>query len=385
MSNIRLVTVSAVVLLASLMSPTEQATAQSVPPPRWRATIEMTIGGADADESATFGRISGLAVDAAGRVFVADTQDEQIAVFSATGASGARIGRSGSGPLEFKRLATIAFSPDGLLWARDEGNARMLGLDVSATPAHSAKTVPLTQFTGGSRMPITFEPDGAFIDETVWFDPAATQFHPVRVRRSGSGAITRSDTLQPPPGAFAGVHRITVPHKDASGKTIGMAQHYHWQPFGPKWIRAYGPAGLRADAVTSRYEVHIVNANGTRVRTVTRTVPAVGLSPRERKWADSTMSESKALNMPFGVPKAKAPIEGLLYAQDGRLWVERAVADGRPREADVFDTNGRLIAVAEWPRAIDLHNGHPVIRGNTVTTVTSDADGIERVVRLRFR
>lgn len=379
----RFVSVPALALLSALLVNTVRVEAQSAPP-RWQGTIEMTIGGAEADDDASFGRIGGLAVDANGRVFVADAQDLQIRVFSPTGASLARIGRSGSGPLEFKRLGPIGFGPDRLLWARDEGNARMLGIDASVTPALVKKNVPLQSFTGGSRLPITFEPDGSLVDETIWFDQTMASFRTLRVRHGASGAITRSDTLTVPPGAFAGMHKVTTVQKDAKGTRMGTSQRYYWQPYGPQWIRAYSPGGGRAEVVTSRYEVHIYDAGGTRVRTVARTVPAVPLSAKERAKADSTIDDAKP-DLPFGVPATKAPIVGLTYAKDGRLWVERAVADGRPREADVYDASSRLIAVAEWPRAIDLYNGHPFITGNTVTTVATDADGIERVVRLRFR
>ncbi len=54
-------------------------------------------------------------------------------------------------------------------------------------------------------------------------------------------------------------------------------------------------------------------------------------------------------------------------------------------EADVFETSGRLIAIAEWPRAIDLYSGFPVINGTAATAVATDTDGVERIVRLRFR
>lgn len=82
-------------------------------PPRWKGAIDLTIGGESAAEGADFGRISGLATDATGRVFVADAQDNQIRVFSATGVLLGKIGRVGSGPLEFKRLRTIAISRTG--------------------------------------------------------------------------------------------------------------------------------------------------------------------------------------------------------------------------------------------------------------------------------
>lgn len=55
----------------------------------------MTIGDGDVDDDATLGRISGCAVDATGRAFIADVQQLQFRVVSPSGALVARVGRSG--------------------------------------------------------------------------------------------------------------------------------------------------------------------------------------------------------------------------------------------------------------------------------------------------
>lgn len=353
-------------------------------PPRWKGTIDLTIGGANATDGTEFGRISGLAVDATGRVYVADQQDNQIRMFGANGVLAAKIGRMGSGPMEFKRLATIGFGPDGRLWTRDEGNARMQILDASTTPAKSTRTVTLSNFTGGSRLPITFETNGDMVDESIYFDPTLKTFRPVRNARNSDGKITRADTLVAPPGAFDGMHKVMQPQKDAAGKVNGMAERFYWQPFGPAWIRAYGPSGLRADAVTSRYVVNVYDANGKLLRTLTRTVPKVALSAAERRLGDSLVKASE-VKLPFGVPAAKPPLVAMYWSLDGDLWVERTVADGKPREADVYDANGRWIAIVEWPATLEMQYGLPVVRGRTVHMVAEDADDMQRVVRLQFR
>lgn len=46
---------------------------------------------------------------------------------------------------------------------------------------------------------------------------------------------------------------------------------------------------------------------------------------------------------------------------------------------------GRLIAIAVWHPAIDLYSGFPVINGTAAAAVATDTDGVERIVRLRFR
>jgi hypothetical protein len=361
-----------------------EVTGQPAMPPRWRGAVELTVGGANAVDGADLARTSGLAVDATGRIFVADAQDQKIRVFSNTGALVASVGRSGSGPLEFKRLATIVIGPDRLLWARDEGNARMTALDVSKLPATSVRQVPLRQFTGGSRVPITFDATGALIDESIYFDNTMESFRPLRLRRAQSGDVLRTDTLPVPPGAFAGVHKVLKVQKDAAGRQVGMSQGYLWQPFGPEWLRAYGALGLRADAVGSRYEVNIYSADGKLLRTLRRAVAPVPVSAREKRVKDSTLA-AQSTDLPFGVPTHKAPLIGLRWTEEGELWIERSVADGQPREADVYDANGRFIAIAEWPHHVDLIHEFSVIRGRIAHSVTTDANDLESVVRLRFR
>ena len=361
------------------------ANAQALQPPaRWKGLIDLTIGGANAVDGADFGRVAGLAVDGAGRVFVADRQDEQIRMFSPAGVLVTKIGRSGSGPLEFRKLATIVIGPDQLLWVRDEGNARMQSIDVRRMPATSVKTIPLQQFTAGSQLPITFEADGAIVDESIWFDPQLATFRTLLLHRSGTGEVRRVDTLPIPDGAMAGMHKVVTPQKDAAGKVVGMSERYMFQPYGPMWLRAPGPSGVRADAVGSRYQVAIFGADGKLLRTLRRVVPPVPLSARERHVADSTLKAVQG-DLPFGVPSAKPPIIGMTWSQDGQLWVERSTADGRPREADIYDANGRLVAIAEWPRAIDITHRFSVIRGRTVHAIGTDDLDLERVVRLQFR
>ncbi|MBL0171242.1 MAG: hypothetical protein IPP90_11010 [Gemmatimonadaceae bacterium] len=353
-------------------------------PPRWKGTVDLTIGGTNAADGADFGRITGLTVDAAGRIFVSDWDDDQIRAFSPSGALASRIGRKGSGPIEFKGLATITIGPDGMLWVRDEGNARMQVINVRSNPASSVATFPLKQFTGGSRLPIVFTVDGSLVDETISFDQASGGFRPLSVRRSKTGDVLRVDTLKIPEGANAGVHKVTEVQKDAAGKQIGVSQRYFRQPFGPAWLRAYGPGGVRAEAVGSKYDVTVFGADGRVVRTLKRTIPPVTLSAAERRRADSTINAQKT-DLPFGVPSAKPPVVGLAWTLGGELWVERSHLDGRPREADVYNKDGALIAIAEWPADIDLLNGFPSINGTTVVAVHSGDEGLESIVRLRFR
>ncbi len=64
--------------------------------------------------------------------------------------------------------------------------------------------------------------------------------------------------------------------------------------------------------------------------------------------------------------------------------VELSVAAGSSRRADVYDREGRLAHIVEWPADIDLFaNG--AIRGSIAHGVIRDSLDVQRVVRLRLR
>ena len=381
-------------LCGALMSPVVMRAQMKaeVEPPHWRGALTLTIGGASVtDEALTFGDVVGITVDAAGRVFVADGQDQQIRVFSPTGAFVAKIGRKGAGPVEFSGLGTIAFSADGMLWVRDERNGRFQILDVRAIPAKLVRTVPLLNHSSGSLQPITFDVAGNVIDEWNFFDAKAKRFRPSRIRLSSTGVSLQTDTLPIPIGADAGEYKIVTAQKSASGTVIGTSEQRIYQPNGPQWVRAYGARGARADVVSSRYDVSVFDDRGTLVRHIVRTVSEVPLSEKERATGEARLKSvanavsASAGSLPFGVPRVHPPLVGLAYATDGTLWVERTTPDGQPREADVFDTNGRRVATAEWPRELEVTRGRTFIGNRYTCSLAMDSDQVERVVCLRFK
>jgi sugar lactone lactonase YvrE len=83
--------------------------------------VVQKIGGSDA-----LARPNGLAYDAQRQLlYVADTQNHQIAVFSADGELQRRIGKRGSGEVEFNFPLDIDLAPDGDLVVLDALNARV--------------------------------------------------------------------------------------------------------------------------------------------------------------------------------------------------------------------------------------------------------------------
>ncbi len=118
------------------------------PATRWSLREELRLGSADSDGPDMFGRVVDVALDATGRVWVADGQNFQIRVFDTQGRHVRTIGRKGGGPAEFEEIDGMDLGPDGNLWVLDGGNARFAVYD---TAGRLAATHPRN--TGAAMVP----------------------------------------------------------------------------------------------------------------------------------------------------------------------------------------------------------------------------------------
>ncbi len=91
-------------------------------------------------DSAPIVRISGIDVDADGRILIGDVSEGNVKLFSPEGRLRRVIGRKGSGPGEFEQPRYPRFGPDGLIYVADAQNPRIQAFDstgrlVASTPA----------------------------------------------------------------------------------------------------------------------------------------------------------------------------------------------------------------------------------------------------------
>lgn len=85
---------------------------------------DLVIGGADDPrEAAMFYSVSGIAVDATGRIFVAEERGLRVSMFDAEGVFLGDFGRPGEGPGDFQRLLGIAVVGDAVV-VEDRNNTR---------------------------------------------------------------------------------------------------------------------------------------------------------------------------------------------------------------------------------------------------------------------
>ena len=346
---------------------------------RIRAAEDLRIGAAEGAPELTFGRISGIASDSLGRIVVIDRQANEVRLFHPDGRHAFTFGREGGGPGELRRPCCPAFAPDGLLWIRDGGNRRYGAFLVGDSTAEARGQVRMEHGDVNRSVTTTFGAEGALIDVGSGVDSAGQHVWMVRYSRSRDDGPLRKLAVREPPAESLSVHE--VPREIPGGRAVFF---YH-QPYGPGHEVAQGPRGEWAQAVTSRYAVAWRAEDGTLIRTIARDVAGPLLSAAERERADSSLAEDSRQarqRLPFGVPERKPPIRHMYFDATGRLWVERSVADGAPREADVWSRDGRLLFTLEWPAEANCADGW---RGaTTALCIARDELGVERVVRFRW-
>lgn len=350
---------------------------------RWSLQKDLVIDGTRLADGAGFARIAAISVDVRGRIAVVDAGDNRVIIFSPSGEIERIVGRKGAGPAEFSRPAAIAFveGTDRIL-VRDEGNARVQLIDMGGAPVRALESYPLQGFSSGKSQPWFVSKDGTWFEEGSVLDQASRAVRVTRVHRSRTASMLSVDTIVTPDGASSGGVVVQNEQKDAQGKVIGISEQRIMQPFGSRWLRAFGPAGTRADVVTSAYRVRIYDANERLVHSVVRSVDPVAVSASERVQALKTLSK-------FGpqapiVPKYKAPITAIGWSREGTLWIERAASEGAPKGVDVYNSVGVQLAVADAPESLDLSSGIFWINGTHVFFVVRDIDGLESVVRARI-
>ena len=81
--------------------------------------------GKDGSGNGQFTNPRGIAADKAGNVYVADTDNDRVQVFSAKGAFLRKWGSDGDANGQFQNAEDVNIDPDGTVWVADQGNQRL--------------------------------------------------------------------------------------------------------------------------------------------------------------------------------------------------------------------------------------------------------------------
>ena len=114
----------------------------------------------------------------------------------------------------------------------------------------------------------------------------------------------------------------------------------------------------------------------------------MALSTEEREYAEDWIARDlQRLDLdehPFDIPDSKPPLAAIYFDKTGRLWVEKARAQGEGmRQADVYE-GSTLVARYRWPSRVSP-GSVPWISESVMLGTTRDEFDVQRVARVRFR
>ncbi len=364
---------------------------RSVGTGQWGAEVgldlDLEIGALDGPPEFAFGRISHLAVDADGAIYVYDALVPALRKYGPDGAYVRTFGGEGSGPGEYKRIAGLETHPNGMIAAWDVGNAR-INLYL---PTGAAGPSIRVQSTLQTSRPFAVDTSGLFYIKVSYWDAsgAPTSRHGfMRLTLDGTVVDTLPEPQDPPAPPYA--IPITFSH--------GGLDNF---PVAKKW--AVSPHGHMVVGVNDEYRFDILSPEGSTVR-VYRERPAAGLTPEERaEWevlirrARRTLPPVRADTFLPPVPDEKPPYRGLYVASDGRIWVHlyveaKKVGGGKPNPNlptvtwyepavfDVFEVDGSYLGEVRFP----LRYWPMVMKADTVWGVRRGEFDEQYVFRMRL-
>jgi hypothetical protein len=342
---------------------------------------EVAIGTLDGEEELMFGFIQDIAVDREGGVYAFDGQAPALRYFDASGRYVRTLGRSGSGPGEYRDASLgLAVRRDGRLVMRDPRNARLNIYDPDGTPAE--------------HWPVA---SGLFTANALTLDTADHMYLKVLLGQPERNKPWRIGLLHLDDG---GVIVDTIPDPGIDGEPTTAA----WT-FSPDKVWALGALGDMVVGVSSRYSFEIRRRDGQVIRIEKAHAP-VAVHAEERAeheavnaWRRKTQGQYLTSEIP-PVPSTKPAYRALYVGDDGRIWVrlyspaekiagphdEPGPDDPPPltwREPiafDVFEPDGTYLGEVRLPPRTTLS----VFRGDTVWGIRRGEMDEQYIVRFRL-
>lgn len=349
---------------------------------------ELRIGKAEGTEAETFGRVTALAVAPRGDIYAYDEQSNAIRRFGADGADLGRVGRDGSGPGEYLRVAGMTVLDDGRLVAHDFGNRRF---NLYA-PDGSFRTSWQLPTDVAERRPLYQAGGRVFLYDWVRVDNGTDRVA-LLMRLDSVGQAT--DTLTIPASGYEPPFlRVTVGTM-RTGAAVPFTAEEDW---------TLASSGLLVMMHADRYAIDIRQPNGM-VRRLARETDVVPVSAAERTVEEARITARLRRIVPTWswsgprIPESKPPISWIHAGEGDRIWVRVAQpghvlpeADRHPTLRshvaepvvfDVFEADGRFLGQVRAPASLQL-SPHPILGRTHIWAIVTDADAVQYIARFRI-
>jgi hypothetical protein len=343
----------------------------------WRLVPELQLGEADGAAATTFGSVSGLAVDSAGRIFVLDRQPNELRIFTPRGAPLRTVGRSGAGPGEYVSANGLLWlSPDTLVVVDQQGGRYSIltraGDFVRSVPRRIDSFSWL--FSGGAVGGRIYE-----LGSTGMGKDRRPALLGTSLGGDGPAGEPAMDTIPLPPETGPAIEPFRI-HSGNTDMMIGVpfasAAVYHLDGHGGVW-HGHG----------SRFRlVRSTLAGDTTLEILLDAAPTPVTAAEIQEWeSDPGIAQLKRMGGRLDrsrIPTTKPFFDGVYTDPDGTLWVS---VPGGPAEAvfALFQADGRYLGRL---RASGFSRGlvPPVVRNGRLYLVGQDEMEVQRVYVYRI-
>ncbi len=350
-----------------------------------RATITALLAEDAPRTPHTFGRVTGVAIDDGGRVYVTDGGEFHVAVFTSAGAPVATIGRKGKGPGEFEYPTGPVVGRDGALYVRNMSSVSRFVAD----PKTGALGRFDRAFTGPtmspwmSKLPTVIDRTGRLHFPLEWGQDDGLTYNAFQ-RFTLDGRALDSIPVPMHPTARSAWASVMV-----SARSGRMVPGLNVVPFHPLPVFTISAVGTVISSPSDVYALQETDARRQVVRQMRREVRPTPIPAAER--ADSAKAlarrldsltvplsqvrgvseEVKARRLPATYPVFRA----LFTAADGTLWARRWTSSAQTSLSvfDVLDEQGRLRRTVTVPADCQTLPV-PVVRGAVFACVQLDPE-----------
>lgn len=350
----------------------------------------------DLDLNDEFGKITSLAVDARGNVYVADAMNHRVDVFAPDGSQVSSIGRRGDGPGEFRTVTHVAVGRGDTLFVFDaqaQRVTRFAGLPEGVL----AGTISVRRPDASANYQVLVtERGGLLVPYTVPLTEANADSARTLVLRhlAGAGYADAGTVIEVPDREFL------ISRDPRFGLAIGSL------PYGREPLLRLGPDDVLHYAWTDRLAVETYDLSGQRRgRAAFEHRPGPVSDEEIARLLDSyrpdalSQVERSLMERAHGdgrLPATKPAIRNLLVDDAGRTWANLVqdndvmihtgagmdyVPPGPDAESPwvIIGAAGEIIARTSLPHGTSLR----VVRDGLAYGVATDAGGEQRVVRYR--
>lgn len=314
----------------------------SLPDSAWVIEPDLRIGEVEGEPEYIFGNVRSIEADGDGAIYVMDYQASDVRVFDSEGQFLRTFTSKGEGPGEITESNGMQFVGDSVLWIQDYGRWTMLGLGLDG---EEVARVPMHVRSYGYTWSGSIDREGRFWKPTSHSDTERV-FPPEEGLTEG---VTRGymNVFDPRSETTDSVYLGERRYRTFISQTEGGGYRYRGIPFDPGVQSVISPEGLPWLAGGTGFSISRLNPSGDTTLTIEADVDPLPITASERAaYVDAATSQlpgSRSANEQIAelMPDFKPVVGGLVFDDQGRLWVQRTPADEfESRRYDIFDADG---------------------------------------------